>query len=113
MATMFAGQLVIEGDVEALECFAFGVPPASVFGLREEPATAIRRTFRFDCEREPAGEWLGELATRHPRLQISYEYVDEYGGSARRAVWRGGRLVGQESVAPSSLTWVEWTDLDD
>ena len=109
MATLFAGRVVVEGDADELECFALGEPPASVYRLREEPATATRRTFRFDCEREPAGAWLGELAARHPRLQISYEY----GVSARRAVWRGGGLVGQESVALSSLTWVEWTDLDD
>ena len=113
MAIMFAGRVVVEGAADLLERLTFGEVPARVFGLREEPATALRRAFRFDFEREPVGEWLAELSARHPGLQILYEYVDEYGGSARRAVWRGGELVVQESIAPASLTWVEWAELDD
>src|SRR4051812_3824550 len=113
VAIMFACQLVADGEAAALERLELGDSPAGVHDLREEAVAAHARAFRFDCEREPPGEWLGEIASAHQGLRLSLEFVDEYGETASRAVWSEGRFVEQEHVAPQSLAWVEWLDLED
>jgi hypothetical protein len=107
---MFTNQLVVAGDPTELARLELGEPPPAVFSLRKASVSDDDIVFRFDCEREPASEWIVDASVRHPELRFTYEYVDEFGNHGRRVAWIAGAMVDDEWVPPRSLSWVEWED---
>lgn len=81
--------------------------------VREGNPSDGRLVYRFLTAWTPAEPIFLEISRRHPEVELSLEYLEEFLQFSGRSCWHAGALTSSEEVDPMALDWVDWQDEED